>query len=501
MVRRVRKGWGYMYLIKALVILSMAFSLFFTARAERPPLDADRIAMIDQLVEERMAAMRIPGIALALIDNGEIVHIRGFGTTKRDGAPITEDTRFLIGSISKPLFSLTLLDMVADGKLSLDDTIVQHIPSFQTRNATRSDTMTVRHLLSHRSGFSMLFGNRNHAANANGFERMSTILDDARRTSLRAQPGAQFEYSNANYQLLGYLIEKIEGAPLEDVFAARLTSKFGIEATQLGLSPASDLSAVGHRYWLGTPRPHRWAPERLHWAQGGVESTVSDLASILVRLMDELDPAASNPLWQSILAAPPTVPEASNYYGLGWFVRQSPAPIIALHSGLNPGFEALAGFSPDEKFGFVILANASSSYGARDLPSLHYGVYELLLGLPVRSMEISPQMRAVRITALSLPVLILIWIASFIWKLRRQAFTPLSWQPVTIGWRVIGPTLLLAMVAYALVFIAPALNNASFVSVYVFQPDLGIALGLGAALAGLWAIVRFGLRVSVANRS
>lgn len=486
---------------KVLVLACAVVLGIQTAGAERPKLDADRIAMIDQLVEDRMAAMEIPGVALALIEDGEIVHLRGFGATTIEGPAVTEDTRFLIGSVSKPLISLTILDMVADGVVGLDDPVVQYIPSFQTRNATRSDTMTVRHLLSHRSGFSILFGNRNHAPDAPGADSMDTILDDARRVHLKWMPGEQFEYSNANYQLLGYLIEVLEDAPLDEIVATRLAAKYGLENTQAGLSPQSDASSIGHRYWFGRPSPYRWDPDRLHWAQGGIESTASDLANVLVTLIDRFDQPNVAPLWVEMISPPLSEEDAYGYYSLGWFVTQTPERRVAYHSGLNPGYEALVGFSPDDGFGFVILANAASSFGVRNIGSLHYGVVDLILDRPVQSMEISPALRVARIGAMVFPFLILIWIAAFVWKLRRQAFSPLSWNVTTIGWRLLAPSILLGVLAYALFVIVPTANNASFISVYVFQPDLGLTLGLGAALAGLWSLVRFGLRVTLANRS
>ena len=485
---------------KILVILTGLFALPLSALPERLKIDADLIARIDAHVEARMQLMQIPGVALALIEDGEIVHARGFGVTIAGGPAVTEDTRFLIGSISKPLISLTLLDMVEAGLLGLDDPVVQHFPTFQTRNATRSDKMTVRHILSHRSGFTTYFGNRNHQYDAPGVDRMSTILDDARRVSLAFEPGDQFQYSNANYQLLGALIEKVADAPLEEVFAERLAAKYNLQQTQAGLSPSSETSAIGHRYWFGSPRPYRWDPARLNWAQGGIETTAADLAEILVAMIKAYEPSQPADLMAQMIAPSVQDAEASAYYGLGWFVRKQPGPTVVYHSGLNPGWEALAGFAPEDRFGFVILANAAGSFGSRNVSSLHYGVVDLILDRPVQSSEISPLARGIRLAVMALPVLILIWVAAFVFKLRRQGFEPISFGWTDIGIRLLAPSVMLGGIAYALYFAVPASNQVNFAGVALFNPDIGLALALGTAVSLLWAILRPILRLSRATR-
>jgi len=263
--------------IKAVLVMLITCAAALTSHAERPPLTQERIAKIDAFVEARMAELKVPGISMALIENGEVVHSRGFGVIANDGAAITAETRFQIGSVTKPFTALTLLQMVDAGTLKLDDTVVQHLPDFRTRNKAQSDKITVRHLLSHRSGLSSKIGNRNQHIQDQSHGALEATMLELRSAPLIAEPGAVYQYSNANYQTLGLLIETLEDAPLEEVFKYLITQPGSLTNTKFGPSstPASDL-AIGHRYWLSSPKPYQGQMGRALFAQGGVETSAAE---------------------------------------------------------------------------------------------------------------------------------------------------------------------------------------------------------------------------------
>ncbi|MEO1662533.1 MAG: serine hydrolase domain-containing protein [Pseudomonadota bacterium] len=486
-----------MPILRILITFAIAAVFVGAATAQRPTLNTDRIAAIDEMIEARMEAFKIPGAALALIENGEVVHARGFGTIGDGTTPITADTKFQIGSISKPFTALAILHLVETGKLSLDDTLVSHVPTFQTRIAAQSDKITVRHLLSHRSGFSTVFGNRNQGPGAVPDTSVKDLLSVTRRTALQFEPGAAYAYSNANYQWLGYLAERVTERPFSEIFADSVAARYGLEQTRLGPSESSEGQTPGHRYWFGAARPYTWRPERVTWPQGVVQTTASDLAKLLTGLIDAFDRAELDPLLQAMVAPVPAEAEAETYYGLGWVIRQSPSPRIVYHHGLNPGFEAMAGFSPDERFGFVVLANASTSFGAANVSALGSGVVDLILDRELRPSTPRLAERIARMVVFALPVLLLLNITLFVWKWRREAFEPITLNAVRILLRLVLPTVFLIGMAYALYAIVPSLNGVNFQALYMFNPDIGLLLGFSSLLALAWGLVRPILRLRI----
>mgnify|MGYP001791879645 FL=1 len=147
-----------------------------------------------------------------LVENGEIVHARGYGYANLEHrTPVTPQTIFAIGSVSKSFIANVILQMQADGMLSLEDPVTQHLPSFRSRSKTNSDSITVRDLMQHTSGFSMFDGNRHQTDTSREDDALARVVSKTRHYRLNRPVGAAFEYSNANYETLGHLIEAVDG--------------------------------------------------------------------------------------------------------------------------------------------------------------------------------------------------------------------------------------------------------------------------------------------------
>ena len=487
-----------MPLLRVLIYLSVTIVFVGHAFAQRPALDDDRIAAIDALVETRMAELNIPGVALALIEDGNIVHARGFGTVGDGSTEMTPETKFQIGSVSKSFTALAILHLVETGVLELDETLVSYVPTFQTRVAAQSDKITVRHLLYHRSGFATVFGNRNQGPGATPDTSVKDLLSETRQTKLLSEPGAVYAYSNANYQWLGYLVEHVTERPFSDVFAEAVSARYDLPQTRLGPSDSSEGRTSGHRYWFGTPRPYNWRPARVTWPQGGVETTANDIAKLLTVLIDEFRASEINPLFQDMITSPGSDADADMSYGLGWVIK--PKLGLIQHTGRNPGFEAIAGFSPEDGFGFVVLANSSTSFGNRNVSSLGSGVIDLMLGQEVTPSTPSLFERIGRMVVFAIPVLLVISILLFVWRGRRDALEPITFSPSSVSLRLVLPSAFLFALAYFLHTIVPSLNGVTFQALYMFNPDLGLVLGLGAAFALVWGVLRPILRLRMAAR-
>lgn len=454
------------------------------------PLTDEAIAEIDAFVDARMEALRIPGVAIAIIEDGEIIHAKGFGVTREGGEAVTADTLFQIGSISKPFTATAIMKLVEAGEIGLDDPVVDHLPWFRTSDAAQSAQITIRHLLAHRSGISTFDGNHNQDGGSGDAKAMEDAVRDLSRISLSAPPGEIFQYSNANYQILGVLIETVTGEPFE---RATRTLILGDAYPQTNFN--RDLR--GYRYWLGAPRLFTGETGRAILAQGGVQTSANELAAFLQGFMRG-DRSILAPETLAEMMTPYAEDDAMPY-GLGWMRVEFPDHSLVFHTGSNPGFAAIAGFSPDASFGFVVLANANQSFGIRNVESLTRGVGDLVMGRPPR--PVSPPLSE-RISALlvyTTPIILVLLTLHFGWKWLNGKFRsvfPRS-QPLDALWRLVLPSLILAGIAFCLLVAIPQMNGAPMSAISRFNPDLGLALQAGGYLALALAVLRPVVRLRI----
>lgn len=481
------KGWALIALICAALTLS--------AHAVPGDLTAQKIAEIDRFVEQRMEEIAIPGVAIALISEGEIVHTKGFGVSGPDGAPVTPDSIFEVGSVTKSFTAVAILQLVDAGLITLDDPVVKHIPWFGTQDTAQSAKITIRHLLAHQSGLSSYFGNRNQDGVSNKSDALEVAVRGIGDTQLISEPGTVFAYSNANYQTLGLIIENITGEPFEDIVSIRVLQAGNFPNASMG--PLPQIGAVtGHRYWYGQPKPYNSQIGRAAGPQGGVNASITDLAAYLQTYMGAAEPLMSDASMTAAIT--PYDAEAEWPYALGWFVREYDTHTLIYHTGANAGFSALLGFSPDQNFGYAVLMNANASFGMRDVERLSLGVSDILMNEPTKPAHPSLAQRGVAALLLAAPLLILLSIFRFMWRRRVQSFKPVDFKnrPVATTIRAALPTVFLFAIAYALLIIVPHATNAPMSAISLFNPDIALSLTTGGYLALLWGIVRPVLRLT-----
>ena len=254
---------------------------------------------IDAYIERHMDRLNIPGATLAIVEGDKIVHLRGFGQARPGGEVPSPQTPFFLGSTTKSITALAVMQLVEAGKVELDAPVQRYLPWFRVADPQASAQMTVRHLLNQTSGLSMLSGlfplaDLDESSGAS--ERQARALSTLK---VSRPVGSAFEYSNTNYSLLGLIIEAASGESYEayihgHIFAPlemRHSFTTRAEASQHGL-------AVGHRYWFALPHrrarsapPTRFAGRRLPHLQRGRHGPLPDRPSERRAL-----PRRSNPL-------------------------------------------------------------------------------------------------------------------------------------------------------------------------------------------------------------
>ena len=175
-------------------------------RSNSAPFDA-----IDAYVDQQMQRLRLPGVSLAIVEKGQIVHWRGFGQARPGGQSPTPQTPFFIGSLTKSFTALAVMQLVEAGKIDLDASVQRYLPWFRVADSWASAQIAVRHLLNQTSGLPTSAGEiplADFDSRPGAAERQMRALA---LLQLARPVGAAFEYSNANYDLLGLIIEVASG--------------------------------------------------------------------------------------------------------------------------------------------------------------------------------------------------------------------------------------------------------------------------------------------------
>lgn len=212
--RRIASSMQHILLLSPVALCTTTDS----SRVVAPTLPGSAVAAtpfdpvaVDRFISAQMARHRIPGLALAITQGNQVVHVRGYGTA-HDGKPVTGQTPFRIASLSKAFTAMAVLRLVEGGRMSLDAPIKQYLPRFELATPSATAKITVRQLLNHTSGSA----DTGFANSLPGHEQ--TLAD--RIASLRTAravdaAGAAFHYLDPNYQVLAHLVEAASGEPFD----------------------------------------------------------------------------------------------------------------------------------------------------------------------------------------------------------------------------------------------------------------------------------------------
>jgi CubicO group peptidase (beta-lactamase class C family) len=348
------------------LVLAQAPGLANQAPQNRP-IDS-LLKDMEMFVKDGMKKTGVPGVAVAVIYQDKVVYLEGFGVRKSgDNAPVDSDTVFQVASLSKPITSTIVAALVGKHEVDWDSTIVKLDPSFKLSDATVTERVTIRDLLSHRSGLPTSAGD---ALEDLGFSRPE-ILPQMRLLTLTGQFRKTFQYSNFGYTEGAIAASNAVGERWEDLARDRLFKPLGMTSTSYRYSDyqnTADKAAI-HVIINGKAVARYHRDPDAEAPAGAASSSVRDLAEWL-----RLQLAEGKWNGQSIVAADalkqthaPQVQRGTNhetgkpsYYGLGWDVDYDSAKrLILSHSGaFFVGTGTTVKFSPSDQLGIVVLTNA-----------------------------------------------------------------------------------------------------------------------------------------------
>jgi CubicO group peptidase (beta-lactamase class C family) len=427
-------------------------------------LDAERISHLEAAIAERMAVAGIPGVSVGIVDGGRVAYLKGFGRARADGTPMAPGSVLPVASLTKPLTAIAVVQVADEGRLDLDAPVADYLPGFRTRDG-RSARITIRHLLTHRSGLSTRAGQHDFLSSDASPDALDSAVAALAGERLRQDPGEGFEYSNANYTVLGRLLEVVEKAPFEAIVAARILRPARMDSSGFGEATAN--LAQPHHYWLNRPVPlEQPVGARRTVAAAGLRSSAGDLLRFLLALMSEQGPSLlrdGERLFESV----PRRPGGPRGYGLGWHVDETAHGKWAFHPGSAPGAQAFIGYVPALQRGWVVLVNAGDGFVAGDARGVIRAVNDVLLEQAVRPPRSFGRERAL-VAAMAVIGAGLLWLA------RRR---PLG---ACLGLLAYGWSLLVAL---------PYAFDTTLSATIAYRPDGGWLLVVGGALACLLALV------------
>jgi len=308
---------------------------------------------VDAFVTNRMDALNIPGVSVAIINDGRVVYLRSMGIADvNSGDEVTACSIFQGASITKPLFGYFVMSFVEEGKLDLDRPLYEYLPYADIAHDERYKTITARMALTHQSGF----------------PNWRTDFDD-KQLFIQFEPGTDYSYSGEGYQYLSLVLQEIAGvdhAGLEALFQERVAKPLGMTHTQIIPSDTLLERTVSPHVDGAKAQVRSDNSYQDFGAAYGVHSEAGDFSKWLIALMNEegLSKEAFDAYFE-----PQSVPVPKDEnpiilaqdYGLGFAIIDTPLGRLYSHNGNNPGFSSLITLQRDQRWGVVVFSNANQT--------------------------------------------------------------------------------------------------------------------------------------------
>jgi CubicO group peptidase (beta-lactamase class C family) len=337
-------------------------------------VDAEIIAELETFINDALETSEVPGAAVAIVQDGEVIYSNGFGVLEAGGSdPVTPETLMMIGSTTKTFTTLYLAQLVDEGVIEWDTPVVQVLPSFALADSDMTQTITVRNLVCACSGvprrdLELVF-------NADELSAQD-IVESLAGYEVFTAFGQAFQYSNQLVAMGGYAGALATGSNLSNLYEGytseiqeRILDPIGMPNTTFDFAEVTSDAATPH----GINLDFEYYPLDLHVEEfvmpiapaGALWSNVIDMSRYLITQMqvgvspDGIRIVSEENLretWQ-----PQVEVSAQMSYGLGWFVDEYKGLQLLHHGGNTFGFTSDLAFLPEASIGIVVLTNGRAS--------------------------------------------------------------------------------------------------------------------------------------------
>lgn len=460
-------------------------------------VDEATLAEVEEYLEAQRSELGLPGMAAGIVRGDEVVLLRGFGETKVGGESVRPETPFLVASLSKSMTALALVQLVGKGQVDLDAAVSTYLPEL----GPGGDQVSVRDLMHHRSGLTTYTGVEPLVG-----ELGSSLQTNVERLGPLFEASAPFAYSNANYDTMALIVERVSGIGFADYMHQQVFDPLDMTQSFVDVSLALEAGlAQGHYHWLFIGFREHTPPTPPGLAGAGTMfSSAEDLTHLLIAHLNAgayRDNLVVSKEFLQILHQPSPYDSDPNIgYAGGWRVEPSFPPdtpgglsdlTTLWHSGSSSGYRGVMWMIPEVNLGFVVLANGNNIAHASLLPQVAQGVKSILFGLEIQEiLALSPLLlrwgKHLLLAVVVGQILLSIAAAAPVTRaLRKKRLTRRHWL-------MLSAATLLDLIAITLIFwIAPSVGEAPL-RVVLDQPDYRILI-IGM-LAGVgWGVIRTAL--------
>jgi len=382
-------------LVFLLLLLCASFLQVATIDAAEPPLTRERVKAavpaLEKLINDTLSATGVPGMAIAIVHEGEVIHVGGYGV-REAGKPakVNSETVFLMASVSKPMATTVIASVVGDGKVDWDDRVTDRLPGFQMSNPYVTREVTLRDFLCHRSGLPSQAGDLLEDI---GYDR-AAILHRLRFEKPASSFRSAYAYTNFGFTAAAEAAARAAGQPWEELCETKLYKPLGMSSTS---SRYADFVKRDNRALIHVKRDGTWQPRFTRDADaqapaGGVSSNAVDMAKWMILQLDEGKFGGKQIVDAKALAETHRPQMISGFqaadnhvslYGLGWGVSNTKGRVFWRHSGaFFIGERTEVALLPAGKLGIITFSNGAPT----GLPeAINDSFFELVLNGELKS--------------------------------------------------------------------------------------------------------------------
>lgn len=330
---------------------------------------------IDVLVEKTLKTFDVPGIAVAVVKDGKVIHAKGYGVRSLDSKQkVDENTLFGIASNSKAFTSAALGMLIDEKRLTWDTKVTDIIPEFKMYNPYVTEEFTVRDLLTHRSGLGLGAGDLMFWPDQNNFTKKD-IIHNLRYLKPVSSFRTKYDYDNLLYIVAGEVVARVSGISWEDFIETRILKPLGMIQTAASFKRLKDKSNVidPHAPVEGTVKVIRRDWSEPANAAGGIYSNITDMSKWIIMQMDNgkygdgkqlFSVDVHEDMWtpQTIIPVRGTNSYNTHFssYGLGWGLTDVKGYKQATHTGGLAGIVTQVTLLPELKLGIIVFTNQQS---------------------------------------------------------------------------------------------------------------------------------------------
>lgn len=332
------------------------------------------------LASDMFNESKSPGAAIAIVKNGQVVYKRAFGVKKvNTNDSIDIHTTFRIASVSKTFAGILTSKMVEQNKLSLEDNVQQHFPSFSLKKPAYAECMKIKHILSQTTGL-IQHAYTNYIEDGKDLNTMICSLSDVK---LLAEPGQIFSYQNVAYGIIEPILESATGYDYNSLMEKEIFQPLNMIDASLDYESMVSGDNVAYPNF---PRRGGWAAGKISKtyynvpSAGGINASISDMANYMLAMTGHRPDVISAEMIKDVLY--PQIKTRirwkyfsrwkdykKSYYGLGWRIVINNESTIAYHGGYVNGYRSQLAINTDEDIGICVLTNSPTSFSSKLIPA------------------------------------------------------------------------------------------------------------------------------------